>query len=391
MVFVPPPQPPNNVVVTAATVTTLSVAWDEVTASGVDQRFVWYETRVEEAGTGNAVAGATTKTPKTSWTTPASLAEATSYTVFVATLYKGTNVEKRSTTWSIVTGSTASDSCATGPPSPGATPQACSGHGVCTRGGSGSIYCECDPGYVGPACQLSCPVHATSGQPCNGHGQCIEYGAGGSRPAVIEFQSNGEAASATPADGEAVCQCADGFVGRICEAQCASTTVTAFGDLCSGAGTCHSDGNCTCTASRVGRFCESQCTGCGAGTTCVQDPGTGNAKCACLDEHVAVQEASSSGSLRCVATLACQGASGECNGVGECKGSVNEAGNDVAQCTCPENYIGAACYPQCESQFGQLCSGHGQCNAPEGGEAEQGQCVCDAGFGGSVSCVQALI
>src|SRR5262245_59009286 len=54
---------------------------------------------------------------------------------------------------------------------PGGVSNACSGHGTCSDGISGSGVCSCVPGFAGPACQYSNAVT------CNGHGVATASGA----------------------------------------------------------------------------------------------------------------------------------------------------------------------------------------------------------------------
>ena len=91
--------------------------------------------------------------------------------------------------------------------------ETCSGHGKCVVQKCGNTECECDEGYTGTSCQVSCPP-----EKCSGHGKC------------------------NPSNGECICNA--GWVGAStgCKYQCDDVT-----DCGSPAGSCKDDGTCQCT------------------------------------------------------------------------------------------------------------------------------------------------
>lgn len=142
-------------------------------------------------------------------------------------------------------------------------PTTCSGHGACS-GTGGVVSCDCEKGYQGDYCeQCATGYHKKEGacvenescsktNPCGSHGTCSDD------------------------TGEAICNCANGYTGRICnrcgagfhdtgnaelvtcelDTVCLPTTCAEHGE-CSGSGGVV---KCVCGEGYSGTYCDGPCT-----------------------------------------------------------------------------------------------------------------------------------
>ena len=261
---------------------------------------------------------------------------------------------------------------------PGGACGACSGHGACDAGRSGSGACTCAPhwrgaaceectaGRYGAECEEQCPAGARpgDGQTCSGHGHCSDgvqgtgecacgrsatggFWEGDACDECLEgyFGPNCTGACPGPAgrpchaphgacldgrNGTGVCMCPPGYGGVACALQCPTTT----GEPCNGHGACGDRGGalvCDCAAAPYGHWeglaCE-RCAGAWRGPLC---------------------------NLPCPVS-----AVGEvCAGHGECA----MANASAAECACDSDYGGLACDIACPGGIMFACSGHGLCDA----------------------------
>ena len=278
-----------------------------------------------------------------------------------------------------------------GTPCPGGTTNttACSGHGACMQGSFGTGQCACDPGHWGPACETECPGGAAL--PCNGHGTCSDGAGDGTclcyrDPVLGHWQGLGCDVCAAGAYGPGctelcpTCErgsCSDGLDGTG-QCQCPSGT---WGVRCqqncpgyaSGLGACSGHGECDDGVAGAGTCeCEPGFWGVQCGGVC---PGLdGNATGTPCNGHGHCDDGvSGTGTCSCYAyrgpdcSRPCPGPSLDvCFGHGEC-------GED-ATCTCRPGYFGPDCSGACD------CSGHGACHEGSGGT---GACACDTGYFGA--------
>ena len=115
----------------------------------------------------------------------------------------------------------------------------CSNHGTCD---STAGTCDCNPGYYGDDCSLSCPglrsaTNETATE-CSGHGDCIDIGI-----------------------SKVECECNAGFYGEACDKQCPGLVEEDGVEYaCSGHGECD-NGVCRCDPFFYGEACDKQCPG----------------------------------------------------------------------------------------------------------------------------------
>lgn len=289
----------------------------------------------------------------------------------------------------------------------------CGDHGKCVEhnGNTSPPMCDCDQGFTGPACQAQCPG-LLAGSPCSGHGQCAfgdlnQQTSNGSIDIETASESEVEEATqdvvdqalnsstSTPtrtllaesltlatdldeetltSEGGATCACDVGFGGSGCEKVCLRD---GNGMICSGHGTCTTDGECQCEVGFVGPSCGGACPGvdtagdapCNENGQCQWNPQTDLAECKCDD-----------GFLGPSCAYACPrggDALDICSGKGQC---LMQRGAPV--CLCEEGIKGEACQLDCPGAAEQsVCNGHGFCN--ENGDETAALCTCDEGFLGS--------
>lgn len=209
--------------------------------------------------------------------------------------------------------------CAANATCPGSTSgNPCNGQGTCVCG-----ECQCSPGYTGSACDCQNVGCTSDCGLLDGHGQCV-CGACVCEPpylAATNCQCNGSIPCPTSVPGSpcsgngqclyqinslsgqtqcAVCQCdASGGVplwaGDDCSCSTAPCYVDAYGNTCSGHGSCVC-GQCLCAAGWQGSECNcASCAGinCGAygvcvcgACQCVQGSGYYGSLCQYCDETV---------------------------------------------------------------------------------------------------------
>lgn len=196
----------------------------------------------------------------------------------------------------------------------------CSNNGTCKD----SASCTCNIGFSGNACQYACPKDS-AGNICAGHGTCskqctdtqckCDCDAGYGPPESCAQQCPAGCSSPggtcdftkTPA----TCICSAGYRGTNCTIKCPTDS---SGNICSNHGTCDTNGQCQCNSGFSGSDCSQ--TG-----TCPNKCNTPNGKC--VDN----------------------------------------------KCVCADGYFGDDCSRSCPKIQGQVCSGHGTCQA--------GVCLCD--------------
>jgi len=199
----------------------------------------------------------------------------------------------------------------------------CNGHGDCLLNHTTiSFQCDCDKGYTGAACnECSKGFYGNQCEPChcNGHGLCLGSG---------NITGSGYCACQLPYTGTNCTECIEGFWlddSDTC-VQCPGFN-NALG-ICSGKGNCTDHGKCVCELPFNGTLCGE-----------------------CLDTY--------------------------CNTHGSCHVHKTWKNTLYPTCNCSEGYIGELC-DECEKswvkmgdgscqtcprdQFGDICSGHGDCN-----------------------------
>ena len=211
----------------------------------------------------------------------------------------------------------------------------CNGQGTCDVDPLTSKYhCNCERGFYGDACSITCP------QDCSGHGKCGKTGE---------------------------CACESGWIGLACDRTCTG--------LCQHGGTCNlKTGVCDkCSGKWAGDLCEvetcdPECHPAGTEKCMALDASNGTGSCLCKDGWVGAT---------CQEKL-CQDCFGKCtDGVCECGPNVegferhHGEGCSLVDCIDPD------------------CSSHGSCNiyanASVNGGSIAGTCSCTSGFSG-VSC-----
>jgi hypothetical protein len=161
--------------------------------------------------------------------------------------------------------------------------------------------CFCEPGYIGPACNITvpCPGSENSGKECSGHGSCTR--------------------------GQ--CTCSPGFEGDSCN------TVTKCPNGCSNHGVCYL-GKCLCESSYAGTSCEFS-PGCGD-KICENNGFCRQGGCLCPNGFTGEQcermVPSSQGKKKATCPLDDSGV--ECGGHGKCDGTT---------CNCESNWSGKTC------------------------------------------------
>lgn len=231
-----------------------------------------------------------------------------------------------------------------GPPN-AVTQYACSGHGSCSFGKSGTGLCYCSFGYTGLACDQACPAASSADAICSGvsRGTC-----------VLNSTSQPE------------CKCRGSFTGRYCESSCPAVD----GAVCNGAGTCNSTtSTCSCLPAWTGDSCDIPCM-CNAAhgycnlNTCRMLP---SATGRCTD---------------CICYGNFTGLCFECKkgtqGV-DCSGSCVNGTTVGTLCICNPYFGTESCSVQCPiGNNGIVCSGHGNCSDTYIGD---GRCHCDNAAG----------
>jgi len=164
---------------------------------------------------------------------------------------------------------------------PGGGANACSGHGRCDDGLSGTGVCACEGGYAGESCDVcaggfygyptctSCDASTT----CSDHGTC---------------NSSGACDCDTGYAGAACDECAGGYYGPMCTACLGGAS-----NPCNGHGACDDGidgtGFCTCNSGWTGSDCGVDVDECAAGhdcdvnATCTNTPG--GFVCVCDDGY----------------------------------------------------------------------------------------------------------
>lgn len=286
-----------------------------------------------------------------------------------------------------------------------------------------------------------------AGSPCSGHGTCA-FDANATQAVVddaaVEIEDTEEASDAEDASQDivdatlnstmdvptrrllaetfalqdsseaATCSCDLGFGGAGCEKVCLRD---GNGEICSGHGTCNTDGECVCEVGYVGPSCGGVCPGidsagdlpCSQNGKCQWNPQTDLAECACEDGFLGpscsyacprggdalnicsgkgeclMQRGApvcicEEGALGKACQLDCPGAAVQsvCNGHGFCKENGDET---AAVCTCDEGFMGSGCRTECPGlqEDGTACSGHGKCSAGDS-ESDPASCTCHDGF-----------
>ena len=242
----------------------------------------------------------------------------------------------------------------------GAAGVACAGVGECNLVSAGSVArCDCAPGFFSATCEGICPGGALL--PCGGHGAC-DAGTG-----VCECEQ-----SPGHWSGIACQECSPGWSGPHCALEC---PVGAGGLPCSGL-PCMS-GVCFCGAGRCGRACDS--TGSDCNTVCPDGTPLGLAGEPCSSRGGCAPTPDGAGACYChrgyagvACQLVCPGPRNRpCGGHGLCDAL-------DATCACYTGYATVDCSVPCPMAFGYICAGHGQCSDGARGD---GLCLCDAGYG----------
>ena len=237
---------------------------------------------------------------------------------------------------------------------------ACGGRGICQPSGLCECFADdlrgfwtldnctaCAFGYGGGNCEVACPT-GLDGLVCSGHGDCD---ADGSCLCVSGAAGHWE--------GTTCDRCQSGWYGSRCDRECPGGPC----NPCSSHGTCSDGisgiGTCRCDALWAGT---ADCSGCSAGsygTECELD---------CPMD---------------VNGVVC-GLYGTCSdgrtGTGDCtcdEGFVTNAVTGACD-NCAAGHYGGSCSP-CPTVSGTICGGHGQCSEGLNGN---GDCACDAGYGG---------
>eukprot|EP00808_Paulinella_micropora_P031894 g14969.t1 len=135
------------------------------------------------------------------------------------------------------------------PRGPDGSGQVCNGHARDQVDGQSTCdantgLCDCQNGWLGPACELACPGVVSTGQACNGMGRCF----------------------LSPNTGAVECDCNEGRFGADCSGECPRGGPA--GQICAGKGACDPlDGTCACHHGYWGASCLSVCPG-GATSPC---------------------------------------------------------------------------------------------------------------------------
>jgi len=231
----------------------------------------------------------------------------------------------------------------------------CGANGTCSAG-----KCVCSADYYGNACQYNC----TGAKTCNNSGACAPSpndapptctcipncsGATCEKCCPIDSKGNVCSNNGTCKDS-ATCTCNPGFSGGACQYACPKDS---SGNICAGHGTCDSTKTpptCICSAGYRGPSCTIKCPADSSGNICFNN-GTcdTNGKCNCN-----------------------QGFSGnDCSQTGTCPNKCNAPNGQCVnnKCVCADGYFGDDCSLFCPTVNGQVCAGHGTCQA--------GVCICD--------------
>eukprot|EP00658_Telonema_sp_P-2_P012657 TRINITY_DN1481_c0_g1_i1.p1 TRINITY_DN1481_c0_g1~~TRINITY_DN1481_c0_g1_i1.p1 ORF type:complete len:390 (+),score=79.12 TRINITY_DN1481_c0_g1_i1:117-1286(+) len=254
--------------------------------------------------------------------------------------------------------------------------------------------CDCDRGFLGPNCALSCPA-TDEGVICGGRGRCVMSGGhsscacqSGSRGEACQFVCPGSLSSdkvcsghgechAHPADKPiaAICtECDDGFVGADCSLKCPN--LSAKGLPCGGEGKCletNGVATCSCNDGFLGDGCEFDCPRDRKGRSCA-----GEGRCSILGNKAVCK--CNEGFLGHNCDLVCprnMDSKETCSGHGSC---VRALDGGSAECECDAGFTGSSCNSGCpQGKNGLACAGHGRCEI----QGTQGGCACDDGFSGA--------
>ncbi len=291
-------------------------------------------------------------------------------------------------------------------------PASCSFAGECADEG-GSVSCTCEDGHDGDHCE-SC----ADGHHRDASGACVvDEDCEMSNPC-------GENGTCEDASGTIVCECAPGYAGEACdvcypgyhadESGACVLDQTCLPTTCSGAGTCSLEAGrvtCACEAAYTGASCESCATGYhrDAGGACVVDE-----DCEATDPCDRGTCDDAGGVIRCICAMGYAGElcdecadgyreddSGACVLVQECdptacngRGACDDTGG-VVTCACDAGYTGPRC-ASCATGFhrdatdacvaDERCADRDPCGAfgtcvDATGEIE---CVCDVGYAGEL-------
>merc|ERR1712146_166489 len=128
--------------------------------------------------------------------------------------------------------------------------EACRANGKCQVDGDKAV-CKCKTGFLGNACQFSCPGLHHNDNACSGHGKCT----------LFPDTNNPVAAKCS--------KCLDGFVGHDCGLRCPG--LGEDGNPCSGNGQCSQvkdTAQCSCKKTHKGAACNIACPVDEAGNAC---------------------------------------------------------------------------------------------------------------------------
>eukprot|EP00759_Apiculatamorpha_spiralis_P009103 PhF_6_TR15925/c0_g1_i1/m.24680 len=232
-------------------------------------------------------------------------------------------------------------------PCPAVSGNVCGNRGTCVPHATDNIaVCDCIPGYMGAACDATCPAQYGGIQnPCNRHGICSASGCTCFQDPILGFWT-----------GTMCTECSPTY---LITSSCRQACSISDGLVCAGHGVCSLSGSCECYGDdKIGfwgqRSNEAPCSSCKLGywgSSCTQEcPG---------------------------------GACWACFGHGKCSDGVRGTG----VCTCDRNFQGPLCFncvsgyygAQCQLSCRVACGGHGKCNDGISGD---GLCVCQNDFAG---------
>ncbi|MDP2325029.1 MAG: hypothetical protein Q8N51_13510, partial [Gammaproteobacteria bacterium] len=223
-------------------------------------------------------------------------------------------------------------------------------------GMNGDGSCECELGYAGPYCNITCPL-GPGPSTCAGNGTCLqsdatcvcEKGHAGPNCALacpdVNCTGNGICFDGTYGDG--TCNCYKGYIGPACETPCDCEH-----------GTCiPGNSTCICTGNWTGSRCE-KCrpgiSGPYCNMTCYNGV-TNGTNCSCFGDWVMPQ---------CNATCPKDANNATCGGPlqGTCDAT-------TATCSCVLPFKGPSC--SCQTQ---VC--RDTCNIDADCNLATGQCMC---------------
>lgn len=243
-----------------------------------------------------------------------------------------------------------------GPPGSVTYQYACSGHGLCGHDRDMSLpttgKCGCTFGWVGAACNLTCPSAVVAGMGtlvCSGisRGVCVADGV-----------------------NSAVCSCREGFAGAACNVTCPHFD----GKVCGGHGKCNAvTGECECEQRWTGSSCIVPCL-------CNTKHGKCNSSCADFKATDVCTACDCDGNFTDLCYTCKNGTQGT-----TCQGACVEGFTYATICNCSDYYGTASCSVKCPFRYNSsanattACGGRGFCSA---GRLGDGLCHCYSGFYG---------